>query len=458
MVKIGLVFGGGGAKGSYEIGSWAALRDMGIEDHISAISGTSIGALNMALFSQGDLQTSLNLWHNITTNDIVTIKPDVIYKAFLMFLSIASHNEKGMIMMANELQKMTDWGSIGSYMLNKPLDRIKWRVKNGILSRHRLINLLSTYIDPDKIYTCERTLFACCYDIDNHSPKYFQLNDDISALATQLSFLNDCEVLKSPVLDILLASAAIPVVFDPIIINGNRYFDGGISDNLPIRPIYEYGCQEIIAINLDPDSAVDKSNYPNTSIYVIAPDKKLARKGIGEVLNFNKKTNEERIFSGYMDTFRCLSFTHLKFLNKGFNFNRTMVGLIINEPLRLNNGLEILVQKDVFLKEINCFKYVVFPISIQLYGGLIQENECFVLPNICYLAFPDGRRSFIDLTIESEHALSFPLVLKKGSWVNGTVSFRLSKSDNEFMLVVNDCYNHVAVGKTHCLSFSLRNA
>jgi NTE family protein len=43
--RIGLVLGGGGGKGAYEIGVWNTLRNVyGIK--IAAVSGTSVGALN----------------------------------------------------------------------------------------------------------------------------------------------------------------------------------------------------------------------------------------------------------------------------------------------------------------------------------------------------------------------------------------------------------------------------
>ena len=42
----GLVLNGGGAKGAYQIGAWAALRQLELYDEITAVSGTSVGALN----------------------------------------------------------------------------------------------------------------------------------------------------------------------------------------------------------------------------------------------------------------------------------------------------------------------------------------------------------------------------------------------------------------------------
>ena len=42
-----LVLSGGGAKGSYQLGVWKALRELNIKFDI--ITGTSVGALNGAL-------------------------------------------------------------------------------------------------------------------------------------------------------------------------------------------------------------------------------------------------------------------------------------------------------------------------------------------------------------------------------------------------------------------------
>lgn len=50
----GLALEGGGAKGAYQIGAWKALREAGIR--FSAVSGTSVGALNGAMIVMDDLQ------------------------------------------------------------------------------------------------------------------------------------------------------------------------------------------------------------------------------------------------------------------------------------------------------------------------------------------------------------------------------------------------------------------
>lgn len=53
MDAIGLVFAGGGGKGAYQIGVWRAVRELQLEQHIAVVAGTSVGALNGALFLKG---------------------------------------------------------------------------------------------------------------------------------------------------------------------------------------------------------------------------------------------------------------------------------------------------------------------------------------------------------------------------------------------------------------------
>lgn len=47
--KLGLVLGGGGAKGCYEIGAWQAFEECGI--YFDCVAGTSIGALVGSMLS-----------------------------------------------------------------------------------------------------------------------------------------------------------------------------------------------------------------------------------------------------------------------------------------------------------------------------------------------------------------------------------------------------------------------
>lgn len=70
-MKIGIVFEGGGGKCAYQIGVWKAIKEYGIDKFVTSVSGTSAGALNAALFYQGDYYLAESLWQNIHEEDIL---------------------------------------------------------------------------------------------------------------------------------------------------------------------------------------------------------------------------------------------------------------------------------------------------------------------------------------------------------------------------------------------------
>ena len=80
MKQIGLVLSGGGAKGAYEVGVWAALQEMGILNKIDGIIGTSVGALNAVLLETCGYKKASELWGNLSGKDILKIGFDKQYQ------------------------------------------------------------------------------------------------------------------------------------------------------------------------------------------------------------------------------------------------------------------------------------------------------------------------------------------------------------------------------------------
>jgi NTE family protein len=55
----------------------------------------------------------------------------------------------------------------------------------------------------------------------------------------------------------VLASSSIPVLFSPVEIDGQLYVDGGLMDNIPVRPI-KSECERIISLNISPINPSEK--------------------------------------------------------------------------------------------------------------------------------------------------------------------------------------------------------
>ncbi len=271
MKKTGLVLGGGGAKGSYEIGVWAALRELGIEPEIGGVSGTSIGALNTVLYAQGDLELAQTLWRELSTKDIVHLDLKKLLLSFTAALTVIGNPQKA--------------GYLARYF--KP----EMVFQSGILSQDSIKRMIRKYVNPLKIFLNPLDLYACCYKVRSLKAEYFSL---------RLPLLDALET-------ILLASAAIPGAFNAVKINGDQYYDGGLGDNVPVRPLYDLGYRRFIVVNLNPGKNVKTEDFPDAQMVIITPQRpELFQGGLGNVLEFDPQTNYMRIEAGYYDAMALL--------------------------------------------------------------------------------------------------------------------------------------------------------
>lgn len=73
----------------------------------------------------------------------------------------------------------------------------------------------------------------------------------LTITATDLTNGKYCEFNNGNILKCLQASSSIPILFQPTIIDGITYVDGGVLNNLPIEPLHRK-CEKIIAVNVNP--------------------------------------------------------------------------------------------------------------------------------------------------------------------------------------------------------------
>ena len=107
MSKLGIVFAGGGGKGSYQIGVWRGLKLLGLEDKVSAISGTSIGALNGVLFLQKDYDIGEEVWLNSSQEKMLPIDDRIIARNML-YLKISERKKDEVLKWASTLRDEGD--------------------------------------------------------------------------------------------------------------------------------------------------------------------------------------------------------------------------------------------------------------------------------------------------------------------------------------------------------------
>lgn len=241
-MNIGIVFEGGGGKGAYQIGAWKAIRELGIERFVTCVSGTSVGALNAALFYMGSLSCAEELWRSITDDDI-------LYK------------------------KEVDVFGNG----------------DCIFSQEKLESLIETAIrGTSKSENCKKCYVTCRYR-DKNEYRYFKWSDFI-----------DIELRKK----VLLSSSAIPVVFESINIDGEWYVDGGANgDNIPVKPLEKEKLDCIIVIHLS-EKPAQITTFQGLLIEIF-PTENLGG-FIQGTMDFHPQSIEKRIKMGYEDTQKAL--------------------------------------------------------------------------------------------------------------------------------------------------------
>ncbi len=270
---LGLVLSGGGGKGSYQIGVWKAFIELGIDKLITAVSGTSIGALNTALFINKNYSLAENIWHNISSNKILKFNGN-----YLML------DDKELIVTNEDLEYLMEKLNSNNMLASQHVSM--WpHILKGIFSREGLVDIIDSNLNLENISTSEILGFATCTLMPWIKPKYFLLNNQ------------DNESLKS----ILLASSAFPIAFGFEKINNQSYVDGGITDNVPIEPLYIQGYKDIIIVYLSPNDKINKSKYSNLNIIEIIPSNDLGNLITG-TFDFSQKHAIARIEQGYKDT------------------------------------------------------------------------------------------------------------------------------------------------------------
>lgn len=81
--------------------------------------------------------------------------------------------------------------------------------------------------------------------------RFEDLNIPLVVVATDLDNGKSHEFRTGPIVDAVVASCSIPVIFSPVEINGLHYVDGGLFRNFPVSVIRQE-CEQVIGVNVSP--------------------------------------------------------------------------------------------------------------------------------------------------------------------------------------------------------------
>lgn len=258
MTMYGIVLEGGGTKGTYQVGAWKALNELGIE--IKGAVGTSIGALSSALIIQNDYDMAYEVWTNAEKSFFSDADTEI-------FKKLAAYAFKSKDPVGLKKEMVTAFGIEGIDI--SPIQK-----------------LINSVVDESVI---------------RNSPKDFGLVTISLKRQKGLELFKE-DIPQDQLKDFILASCYLPM-FKSIELNGDYYLDGVYYNKLPTNMLISKGYKKIIEILLYPKKDDDKkiSVPSDVEIITIEPTEYL-----GKTLYSDSKQIHRNIELGYLNTMKAM--------------------------------------------------------------------------------------------------------------------------------------------------------
>lgn len=278
-VRLGLVLSGGGAKGSYQIGVFQALEELEMTPSVTAVAGCSIGAINALLFAAGGPPLWREAW--------AAMNPD----SFL-----APVEGGGSPLPLGEARELARRGTKEEFLAQRPC-----------FSQRELGAQLRRLVPPQVL---EQTLAASGLRVYSNA---YNLDRDILE-----TFRLDGRPYEA-VLSLVLASAALPVAYGPVVFEGSRYADGGvmppyagdrpnISEKVPLSALGPEDCDLAVVVYLMQKDRVRPSQLrPGVRVLELTPSRPLERSPGSGTLDFDPQVLEANRVLGYRDTMAAMA-------------------------------------------------------------------------------------------------------------------------------------------------------
>ena len=227
--KVGVVLGGGGAKGASHIGALKYIEEMGIP--IDYVAGTSMGSIIGGLYAMG-------------------YSPD-------------------------ELTKLISNMNWNEYIGNK-IDRSTMSQETRELNSTTLLNIsfsLSSLVDKDpntkfinslpSAYVNNSSLINLFNDLCVGYQEEMDFNDlpiPFACVATDIVTGEEIVLHNGSVPTAMRASMAIPGVFSPVSIGDMVLVDGGLVNNFPADVLKEMGADIIIGVEVTSEKKITRED------------------------------------------------------------------------------------------------------------------------------------------------------------------------------------------------------
>jgi NTE family protein len=231
--KVALVLAGGAARGAYEVGVVQHIveevsRDLGHDVPLDILCGTSVGALNacaLAAFAddpRAGVARLIDIWTALRVADLVRVD---LHGLLAMGKDLLRSSSTPAVP-ARECGLLDARGLEGLLSSAIPFERIDEHLRKGHLSA---VTVSTTHVKSGRtivfVQRAEPGLPPW-----SHDPT---ITPRAAALRVEHA----------------LASAAIPMLFRSVRIDGEFHCDGGLRQNVPLSPARRLGASGVIVIN-----------------------------------------------------------------------------------------------------------------------------------------------------------------------------------------------------------------
>lgn len=254
---IGLVLGGGGVRGSYQIGVFYALKKSHIK--IDGFTGSSIGAFNAAMLASKREEELLYFWRNTEIGKVFGF--------------------------SDELIKLANSDKFNFKILKAGYNDLIKVIKNKGITTDNLLNILNELNIEESLFKSNKEFGLVTVRAHDFKPIYVFKKD-----------------LKNGKLnEYLMASCYLPIFKSKKIIDDNYYLDGGFYDYAPANALLDKGYDKVYVVDLDA-LGYRRKYKDKDKIILIKPSKNL-----GSIININQKKVSENILLGYYDTLKIVN-------------------------------------------------------------------------------------------------------------------------------------------------------
>jgi len=256
-MAIGLALEGGGSRGAYHVGVMKACLESGY--NITGFTGTSIGAINAAVFAQGDYSLAAEMWSRISTEVLFDADACKLLKFAESKLDMYQLSEAG-----HSLRRIIEEHGIDTSMIREVID---------------------SCIDEKKLRASGNDYGLVTVSISEKRPYELYLED----------------IKQGELLSFILASACVPG-FQSVVIGKNSYVDGALYNSCPINMLIKKGYKEIIAVRTKAPGVFRRVAAPKgVRVRMVVPKHEM-----GSLLVFSPEKIEENIRYGYVDGLEAL--------------------------------------------------------------------------------------------------------------------------------------------------------